>query len=150
MLCAYVGYVQWAMFTHPLKPWVILTDLHTDTRYKTKMSARNHYVSVAEAQYHVIDPTNPGGAFDDGVEARLYVRGRAADDAEHLRCCRLMFQGLPQFGIALLQFFEQPHVFDGDGRLVSKSFKQRYLSIGERSDLYTAESNDSDSNTFPQ
>ena len=38
-------------------------------------------VALAESQHHVIDPTNPGGALDDGVEDRLHVRGRAADDA---------------------------------------------------------------------
>src|SRR4030095_13931022 len=114
MLCAYVGYVQWAMFMHPLKPWVIITDLHTDTRYRTKMGARNHYVSVAEAQYHVIDPTNPRGTLDDGVEDRLHIGGRAADDTEHFRRRGLMFQSFAQFGIALLQFFEQPHSLDRD------------------------------------
>ena len=58
-------------------------------------------VPLTESQHHVIDPTNPGRALDDGVEDRLHVRGRAADDAEHLGRCRLMLQGLAQFRIAL-------------------------------------------------
>ena len=66
------------------------------------MSPRNHPVPFAESQHHVINPTNPGGALDDGVEDRLHVRRRAADDAEHLRRCRLMLQGLAQFRVALL------------------------------------------------
>ena len=57
---------------------------------------------VAESQHHVINPTNPGGALDDGIEHRLHVRRRAADDAEHLGRCRLMLQRLAQFCIALL------------------------------------------------
>ena len=65
------------------------------------MSPRNHYVPLAESQHHVINPTNPGGALDDGVEHRLHVRGRAADDAEHLGRRRLMLQGLAQFCVAL-------------------------------------------------
>ena len=65
------------------------------------MSPRNHSAPLAESQHHVINPTNPGGALDDGVEDRLHVRGRAADDAEHLGRCGLMLQGLAQFRIAL-------------------------------------------------
>ena len=82
-----------------------------------------------ESQQHVIDPTNPRGALDDSVEHRLHVRGRAADDAEHLGGCRLMLQGLPQFCIALLQFFEQPHVLDGDDGLVGEGLEQLDLFL---------------------
>ncbi len=56
------------------------------------MSPRNHSVALAESQHHVINPTNPRRALDDGVEHRLHVRRRAADDAEHLGRCRLMLQ----------------------------------------------------------
>ena len=66
------------------------------------MSPRNQTVPLAESQHHVIDPTNPRRALDDGVEHRLHVSGRAADDAEHLGRCRLMLQRLAQFRIALL------------------------------------------------
>ena len=65
------------------------------------MSPRNHIVSLVESQQHVINPANPRGALDDGVEHRLHVRRRAADDAEHLGRCRLMLQGLAQFRVAL-------------------------------------------------
>ena len=81
------------------------------------------------------------GALDDGVEHRLHVRGRAADDAEHLGRCRLMLQRLAQFCIALLDFFEQPHVLDGDHGLVGKGFEKRDLFLGERSDLRSANVN---------
>ena len=81
------------------------------------MSPRNHHVSFAESQQHVIDPANSGCALDNGIQHRLHVRRRAADDAEHLGCRRLMLQGLAQFGVALLQFFEQPDVLDGDNGL---------------------------------
>ena len=70
------------------------------------MSPRNHHVPLTESQYYVIDPANPRGALDDGVEHRLHVCRRAADDAEHLGRRRLMLQGLAQFCVALLQFFE--------------------------------------------
>ena len=32
------------------------------------MSPRNHNVTLTKSQHHVIDPTNPRGALDDGVE----------------------------------------------------------------------------------
>ena len=66
------------------------------------MSPRNHSVFLVESQHHIINPTNPGGALDDGVEDRLHVRGRAADDAEHLGGRGLMLQRLAQFRVALL------------------------------------------------
>ena len=51
-------------------------------------------VALAKSQHHVINPTNPRGALDDGVEDRLHIRGRAADDAEHLGRRGLMLQCL--------------------------------------------------------
>ena len=87
------------------------------------MGPRNHNVPLMESQHHVIDPANPRGALDDGVEHRLHVRRRAADDPEHLGRCRLMLQGLAQFGVALLEFFEQPDVLDGDHGLVGEGFE---------------------------
>ena len=67
------------------------------------MSPRNNSVPLVESQHHVINPTNPSGTLDDGIEDWLHVRGRAADNAEHLGRCRLMFQRLAQFCIALLE-----------------------------------------------
>ena len=87
------------------------------------MSPRNHSVSLAESQQHVINPTNPRGALDDGVEDRLHVRRRAADDAEHLGRCCLMLQRLAQFCIPLLEFLEQPNVLDRDNRLIERMFR---------------------------
>ena len=102
------------------------------------MSPRNQSVLLAESQQHVINPTNPCGALDDGVEYRLHVRRRAADDAEHLGRCRLMLQGLAQFGVALLHFFEQPDVLNGDHGLGGKGFEQADLLLGERADFRAA------------
>ena len=111
------------MLAHPAILWLINTDLDAPDGYGTKMSPRNHNVPVTESQNHIIDPTNPRGALDDGVEHRLHIRGRAADDAEHLGRCRLMLQRLAQFCVALAEFFEQPHVFDGDDRLIGESLQ---------------------------
>ena len=108
------------------------------------MSPRNHSVSLVESQQYVINPTNPRRALDNGVEHRLHVRGRAADDAEHLGRCRLMLQGFAQFCVALLEFFEQPDVLDGDHGLIGKGFKKRDLFIGKRTRFSTTKYNDPD------
>src|SRR5262245_13540325 len=105
------------MLSHPANLWLIDTDLKALAWYGTKMSPRNHHVVLAESEQHVIDPTNPCRALDDGIEDRLHVRGRAADDAEHLGRCSLMLQCLPQFRVAILDLLEQPDVLDGDDGL---------------------------------
>ena len=46
-------------------------------------------------------PTNPRRALNDGVEHRLHVRGRAADDAEHLGGRCLVLQSFAQLCVAL-------------------------------------------------
>ena len=50
---------------------------------------------------HVIDPTNPRRALGNGIEDRLHVRRRTADDAEYLGRRRLMLQRLAQLCVAL-------------------------------------------------
>ena len=39
------------------------------------MSPQNHSVSLVESQQHVIDPTNPRRALDNGVKHRLQSVG---------------------------------------------------------------------------
>src|SRR4029450_12987459 len=119
------------MFTHPVKSWIVTADLDANMRNWTKMSACNHSAVFAKAQYHIVDPTNPGGTLDNGVEDRLHIGGGAADDAEHLGRCGLMFQGFAQFCVALLQFFEQADVLDGDDRLRGKGLEKGNLLICE-------------------
>ena len=48
--------------------------------YRTDMCPRNAH-APSKAQHHVIDPANPRGALDDGVEDRLHIRRGPADDA---------------------------------------------------------------------
>ena len=53
-----------------------------------------------KSQPHVIDPAHPCGALDDGIEDRLHIRWRAADNAKHLGGRGLMLQGFSQFCVA--------------------------------------------------
>jgi hypothetical protein len=59
-----------------------------------------------------------------------------------------MLQGLAQFGIALLEFFEQPDVFDSDDRLIRERLKQLYLSVTERPDFLAADIDGANGDTF--
>jgi hypothetical protein len=63
------------MIAHPEKPWVVNIDLGTFSRYGygSKMSPHNHCVPIVESQRYIINPTNPSGALDNGVEHRLHV-----------------------------------------------------------------------------
>src|SRR5262249_57277032 len=121
--------------------WNIHTDFDATNRYGTKMSPCNQTVPIAESQYHIINPANPSGAFDDSGEHRLHICRRAADDAEHLGRCRLMFQGLAQFCVALLDLLEQADVLDGDDGLVGECFEKGYLLVCKRTNFCSANHN---------
>src|SRR5262245_18260602 len=124
-----------AMLAHPAILWLINTAFDASNGYGTKMRPRDKAVPLAEPQYHVINSTDFCRALDDCIKHRLHVRRRTADDAEHLGRCRLMLQRFAQFPIALLQFFEQPHVLDGDYSLVGEGFEKSNLLIGKRVNL---------------
>ena len=64
---------------------------------RAKMSPRDHCVPGSKSQVYVIDSANPRRALDNGIQHRLHVRRRPADDAEHFGGCRLMLQRLAQF-----------------------------------------------------
>src|SRR5688572_21183837 len=117
------------MLVHPAILWPINTDLYAANGYGTKMSLRNHTVPVVKSQHYVINPANPGGALDDGIEDRLHVRRRAADDAEHLGRCGLMLQGLAQFGVTCFDLLEQTNILNGNNCLVGESSHQLDLPL---------------------
>ena len=100
--------------------------------------------------HHVVNAANPRSAFYDGIEHWLHVRRRATDDAEHLGRCRLMFQRLAQFCVALLDLFEKPHVFDGDHRLIGEGFEKLNLPFSERPDLHPTNHDCTDRDAFAE
>ena len=72
-----------AVLAHPAKLWLHQYRSRRGQRDGTKMARETITVPLVESQQHVINPTNPGRALDDGVEDRLHVCRRAADDAQH-------------------------------------------------------------------
>src|SRR5262249_1879050 len=72
----------------------------------------------------------PDGALGDDVEHWLDVGRRARDDPEDLPGGRLLLEGLGHVGMGLregtvlfLELREQPHVLDGDDRLVGEGLR---------------------------
>jgi hypothetical protein len=63
------------------------------------MSASNYRFTLDEAQNHIVSSTYARCTLNDGVEHRLHVASRAADDAEHLTHCRLVPQGFGQLAV---------------------------------------------------
>src|ERR1700730_6275258 len=63
--------------------------------------------------------------FDQGIEHSLQVKGRTADDLEHVCGGSLLLQ-------RFAQFVEQARVLDGDDGLISKGLNQPDLLGGER------------------
>src|SRR2546426_11014205 len=81
--------------------------------------ARPAEIRVAEARR----------AFGDGFENWLQLKGRAADDLQHLAYGRLLLE-------RLLRFIEQADVLDRDRGLVGERFHQPDLIGAERLDLH--------------
>ena len=59
-------------------------------------------LSPSRSRSKRIDPAHLCRALDDGIEHRLHIRGRAADDAEHFGRRRLVLQSFARFRVALL------------------------------------------------
>ena len=75
------------------------------------------HLAVAAVDRAVSGVAEPGGRFGEGVEHRLQVEGRAADDLEHVAGRGLVFERLLEVAGALAQFVEQPRVLHRDHRL---------------------------------
>ena len=67
---------------------------------------------------------------------------------QHFTRCRLLLQSFAQFCVAFLQFFEQPHVLDGDHGLVGEGLQQSDLLLGEWADFGAPDQNNADRTPF--
>ena len=83
----------------------------------------------------------------NGAEHSLEIEGRA-DRLTDLTQRSQLPNRLRQLARPRLQFLEQPHVLDGDHRLVGEGFEQRDLLVGERTDLRAANHDRPDRNAL--
>ena len=79
----------------------------------------------------------PSRILSNHIQHWLDVRRRAGDHAQDFARRGLLLQCLSEIAVAFLQFFEQPHVLDGDHRLVSEGFEQLDLHRSEGTHLDT-------------
>src|SRR5215471_6193939 len=98
--------------------WLPLTEGKSAER--PGMRTEHHYVAVAEKDLRVQRFAQTGGIRDDRVQNRLKIARRFADDAQHLCGSGLLLQRLRKLARALLLRLEQPHVLDGDDRLIGE------------------------------
>src|SRR5262245_14691991 len=136
------------MVMDPAVLCLINADLGAARGYRPKMSPDRQHVPLAESKYHVINPAHSCGALNDSIQDRLNIRGRAADDAEHLGRRCLVLQGFAQLCIAFLDLFEQTDVFDSDHSLIGESFYDSELFFGKRIKFISTNKNRSNRNTF--
>jgi hypothetical protein len=94
-------------------------------------------------------PAQPDRALEDGVEDGLQIGPRGADHAEDLGHRRLPIERFREFRIARPQFFEQPHVLDGDDGLVGEGLEESDLLVGEQPGLSAARSGRANGHALP-
>src|SRR5262245_33986419 len=92
------------------------------------------YVPVIQVQRAELGTTEPSRVREHGLEHRLQLARRAANDTEDLGCRSLLLERLGELARARLHLVEQPHALDGDHRLVGKRGDQFDLLVGERLD----------------
>ena len=93
------------------------------TRWRTSPSRRKIVAFVRAAESR--------GALGHDVHHRLEVGRRAGDHPQDLRGRRLLLERLGQLAVPGLELREQPHVLDGDHRLVGEGLQERDLRSSE-------------------
>ena len=88
-------------------------------------------ISLAEIQIAELGLADARRVLQHGLEHRLQLAGRAADDLQHLRGRRLLLQRLGELARARLHLFKQPRILDGDHRLVGEGGDQLDLLVGK-------------------
>ena len=84
------------------------------------------------------------GVAEDGVERRAQLVAHVGEEL------RLVLARLGELAALVLDFVEQPHVLDGDHRLVGEGGDQLDLLVRERRAPRRAQSRDADRHAFAQ
>src|SRR5262245_52832750 len=94
-------------------------------------------VPLGAKQYAELGLAEPRRVCQHGLEHRLQLAGRTADDAEHLRSRGLLLK-------RLAQLVEQARVLDGDDGLRREVLDQLDLLVGKRPDFRAVDYDRSD------
>ena len=105
------------------------------------------HVAVDPKQRDVGRAAEARGGANDRLEDRLDVGRRAGDRAQDLARRRPLLQRLREVGVARLELREQPHVLDGDDRLVGEGLEQLDVLVREHLGRAAADRDDSDEAT---
>src|SRR5262249_29411825 len=106
-------------------------------------------VSLREEEHPVLLPsyrgvvgaTKAASRFNERLQHRFKIEGRAADDLQHIGGRGLLLEGLAEF-------VEQPGVLDRDDGLIREGLDHRELLGGEGSNLRTPHRNRTHEDTF--
>src|SRR5262245_27935980 len=85
-------------------------------------------VGLTNEEYSLLCLAKPRGRFHEGIEHRLKLELRTADDLKYIGGRCLLLQGFTQF-------VEQTNILDSDHRLCRKVRDQLNLFLGERTHL---------------
>ena len=108
-------------------PPPVLAEFGTDPILRERLK----HLTVESLKQPSLGPGQPRRVLDEGFQHGLEIERRAADHLEHFAGRRLLLQRLRQLAVARLQLREQPHVLDGDHRLVGECLEEHDLLVGE-------------------
>src|SRR5262245_28594829 len=91
---------------------------------------------LARERAHV-GAAEPSRRFQERLQDRLQIEGRAADDFEHIGGGGLLLEGFAEFA-------EQPGVLDGNDSLAREISDKFYLLLCEGADLKAVNADDAD------
>src|SRR5262249_46502096 len=114
---------EWVVRMNLAEHYGPASHLGKDSRCTVKRSGVKCF-SVVKKQVPELGLAQPDGVPEHCIENRFKLAGRCAYDAQYLRSCRLLLQRFRQFARALLLRLEQPHILDGDHRLVGEGSEQ--------------------------
>src|SRR5262249_3813348 len=106
--------------------------------------------AVKAEQQAELGLANAKRVFQHGIENRLQISRRRADDTQDLRGRCLLLQRLAQLARALLLGLEQAYILDGDHGLVGERTQQFDLLVGEGTHCLATEHDHADGRSFPQ
>ncbi len=110
-----------------------IPEFQTSTRGVVRSGGTTAFAIVPEDQA-VLGTADVDGILQQSLEDALEVEHRPADGLEHLGRGCLLPQRLAKLLGACLHLVEQPHVLDGDHRLVGEGLDQFDLLVGKWSD----------------